>query len=110
MAQGGSYLGQRSEDEGPLSEKEVRNVEVVRCADDLVAVEQNVDIERPGLEALRLRSAGRADTPESSLDPLQRGEERAGRQRRIHGHHAIEVPALLVGRPAGLAFPRLRLP
>ena len=62
----------------------------------------------------RVRAANRrvsgvpgARPPERGLDALQGGEQGPRRERRLDRHDAIEEPALLARRPAGLGLPRL---
>ena len=51
MLELGRQVCERPEDEGALGEEQVRDVEVVGDADDLAAIEEDVDVESPRGEA-----------------------------------------------------------
>src|SRR5207245_629320 len=83
---------------GALMHQEVRDMEVVGDADDLVLVEQDVDVEGAGHEPLRLRRlAPLPRAAEDGLDGLHALEERPRRERRLDGDDAVEEPVAPVG-------------
>src|SRR4030095_6084975 len=90
-------------------QEQVGNMEVVVRAQHLVAVEEDVDVQGPRGESLRLGRAGGPSPAEGGLDALQGGEQGPRRERRLDRYDAIEEPALLARRPTGLGLPRLRV-
>jgi len=79
VLQVGSEIGQRTQHEPALVHEQVRNVQVLGAADHAIVVEQDVDVERPGLVALGLRRAPAPLAAQGLLDRLQPREQRGGR-------------------------------
>ena len=109
MLEVGRDVGERTEDEGALGQEQVRDVEVVRDAEDRVAVEEDVDVERPWREAARLGRARGARAAEGLLERLHLAQQRLRRQGRLDRDDAVQVPGCLAPRQAGLVLPRLGL-
>jgi hypothetical protein len=90
IAEAGSDLGERDEDEGALAETGVRDFEI-RLAEDKVAVEEDVEVEGAGA----VGGAGHSVTAEFELDGKKFAEQPAGSEIGFKGDDGVEETGLI---------------
>jgi len=85
----GGKLGERFQDEAALAHSRMRNLQLLR-SDDEVSEQENIDVD--GARAFRYSALA----THSQFDGLKAREQEPGEKLRLHFHHEVQKPGLIM--------------